>query len=121
VKPTKAKKTTKSPAAKAAKKLAAAKTDRKPRALRAGAGVVSDFKPVRAGTKYEALLKMIDKKSVDAIAEHYKVSRTDILWFFRYPFRKHGIDHKVDDKGMISLVLPAGKTVADCVLPITAA
>ena len=107
-------------AAAAAPKKAAGAPRGRPR--ESGPYTLGEFKPVREGTKYQELLKLVDAgKTVDQIATSYKVGKTDILWYFRYPLRKHGIDHRVSDDGKIEIVLPEGKTLADCVAARAAA
>ena len=107
-------------AAAAAPKKAAGAPRGRPR--ESGPYTLGEFKPVREGTKYQELLNLVDAgKTVDQIATSYKVGKTDILWYFRYPLRKHGIDHRVSDDGKIEIVLPEGKTLADCVAARAAA
>ena len=119
---TKTKKGKVAKAPKAAKEPKAPKEPkvRQPRGTKVEVGA---FKPVRAGTKYEALIGMADRgDTVQQMADAYKVKRTDVLWYFRYPLRRdHGIDFRVLDDGKVELMLPSGKTLADCVVQTKAA
>lgn len=86
-------------------------------ATRVPARGLGEFKPVRANTKYHKMLEMAEKGDViSKIAKAIGVDEKEARWRFRYPLRQdHGIDSTVSEDGVVALVLPKGKSLADCV------
>jgi hypothetical protein len=91
------------------------KAGRKPRQPRV---VGKEFKPVRAGTSLSKIIESVNAggKTVDDVAADAGIRPDQVLHRLRHVLGvNHGVDHKVDDKGHISLILPHGKRHADLI------
>jgi hypothetical protein len=80
--------------------------------------LATELRAVREGSKYATMLTMADAgRTVSDIAKAIGQDEKETKWRFHYPLRQdHGIDYKIAESGAVSLVLPKGKTLEDCIV-----
>ena len=79
---------------------------------------IGEFKPVRRGSRLHKYVEMAGSGTTLAALAKVgdKYTEKDVIWSFRYSLRRdHGIDFAISDTGKVSLVLPQGKSLVDCV------